>query len=102
MHLLVEIHPALNISTLINNLKTASARRARTRFASTSNLFIGNRFFCIALIMLAASEVPYWRQCDVTGKATGPRKNRARPSGPLDPLLAYGPRRGMRGRMFNL
>ncbi|WP_418910385.1 IS200/IS605 family transposase [Acidithiobacillus ferriphilus] len=45
VHLLVEIHPALNISTLINNLKTASARRARTRFASTSNLFIGNRFF---------------------------------------------------------
>ncbi|MHB1321625.1 MAG: transposase [Acidithiobacillus ferrivorans] len=28
VHLLVEIHPALNISTLINNLKTASARRA--------------------------------------------------------------------------
>jgi len=33
VHLLVEIHPALNISTLINNLKTASARRARNRFA---------------------------------------------------------------------
>ena len=25
VHLLVEIHPALNISTLINNLKTASS-----------------------------------------------------------------------------
>ncbi|MHB8369383.1 MAG: transposase, partial [Leptospirales bacterium] len=33
MHLLVEIHPALNISTLINNLKTASSRRTRNRFA---------------------------------------------------------------------
>lgn len=33
VHLLVAIHPALNISTLINNLKTASARRARNRFA---------------------------------------------------------------------
>ncbi|HUW98479.1 MAG TPA: transposase [Acidiferrobacter sp.] len=29
VHLLAEIHPALNISTLINNLKTASSRRAR-------------------------------------------------------------------------
>jgi putative transposase len=33
VHLLVDIHPALDISVLINNLKTASARRARSRFA---------------------------------------------------------------------
>lgn len=33
VHMLIDIHPALNISTLINNLKTASARRARNRFA---------------------------------------------------------------------
>jgi putative transposase len=33
VHLLVDIHPALNISVLINNLKTASARRSRARFA---------------------------------------------------------------------
>lgn len=33
VHLLVDIHPALDISVLINNLKTASARRARNRFA---------------------------------------------------------------------
>jgi putative transposase len=32
VHLLVAIHPALDISVLINNLKTASARRARARF----------------------------------------------------------------------
>ena len=32
-HLLVDIHPALHISVLINNLKTASARRTRNRFA---------------------------------------------------------------------
>jgi putative transposase len=31
VHLLVDIHPALDISVLINNLKTASARRARAR-----------------------------------------------------------------------
>jgi putative transposase len=33
VHILVNIHPALDISALINNLKTASARRARNRFA---------------------------------------------------------------------
>ncbi|HEK1308667.1 TPA: IS200/IS605 family transposase [Pseudomonas aeruginosa] len=33
VHLLVDIHPALDISVLVNNLKTASARRARARFA---------------------------------------------------------------------
>ena len=32
-HLLADIHPALDISVLINNLKTASARRTRNRFA---------------------------------------------------------------------
>lgn len=32
IHLLVDIHPALDISALINNLKTASARRTRNRF----------------------------------------------------------------------
>lgn len=30
---MIEIHPALDISVLINNLKTASARRTRSRFA---------------------------------------------------------------------
>jgi len=33
VHLPVDIHPALDISVLINNLKTASARRTRNRFA---------------------------------------------------------------------
>jgi len=33
VHLLVDIHPALDISVLIDNLKTASARRTRNRFA---------------------------------------------------------------------
>jgi putative transposase len=32
VHLLADIHPALNISMLINNLKTASARRCGNRF----------------------------------------------------------------------
>ena len=33
VHLLIAIHPALDISVLINNLKTASSRRTRNRFS---------------------------------------------------------------------
>ena len=33
-HILIGVHPALNLSVLINNLKTASARRCRNRFAA--------------------------------------------------------------------
>ena len=39
IHMLVDIHPALDISILINNLKTASARRARNRFGNHLSLF---------------------------------------------------------------
>jgi putative transposase len=33
VHLLVDIHPALNISTLVNNLKSASFKRLRREFS---------------------------------------------------------------------
>ncbi|OGT89431.1 MAG: transposase [Gammaproteobacteria bacterium RIFOXYA12_FULL_61_12] len=45
VHLLIDIHPALNLSTLINNLKTASARRARNRFAEHLARFYGKPHF---------------------------------------------------------
>jgi putative transposase len=45
VHLLVEIHPALNISVLINNLKTASARRCRNRFLDHLNAFYRKPLF---------------------------------------------------------
>ena len=45
VHLLVSIHPALNISTLINNLKTATARRARNRFAEHLAPFYWKPYF---------------------------------------------------------
>lgn len=44
-HLLAEIHPALNISTVINNRKTASARRVRNRFAEHLKPFYGKPYF---------------------------------------------------------
>ena len=45
VHLLIDIHPALNISVLINNLKTASARRTRNRFAEHLALFYRKPLF---------------------------------------------------------
>jgi putative transposase len=45
VHLLIDIHPALNISVLVNNLKTASARRARNRFAEHLAQFYGRPLF---------------------------------------------------------
>lgn len=45
VHLLVGIHPALNLSTLINNLKSASARRMRNRFADHLRQFYGKPYF---------------------------------------------------------
>lgn len=45
VHLLVDIHPALDISVLINNLKTASARRTRARFADHLSTFYSKPVF---------------------------------------------------------
>jgi len=45
VHLLIAIHPALDISVLINNLKTASARRTRNRFADHLAPFYGKPWF---------------------------------------------------------
>ncbi len=45
VHLLVGIHPALNISILINNLKSASARRMRNRFADHLAKFYWKPYF---------------------------------------------------------
>jgi len=45
VHLLADIHPALNISTLINNLKSASSRRLRNKFAVRIRKFYGKPVF---------------------------------------------------------
>lgn len=44
-HMLVDIHPALDISVLINNLKTASARRTRNRFTEHIAKFYSKPLF---------------------------------------------------------
>jgi len=45
VHLLLEIPPALHISPLINNLKSASSRRIRNRFAEPLKQFYGKPYF---------------------------------------------------------
>ncbi len=45
VHLLVGIHPAVNIATLINNLKSARSRRMRNRFAHHLAKFYGKPYF---------------------------------------------------------
>jgi putative transposase len=45
VHLLTGIHPALDISVPINNLKTASTRRARNRFAHRLAPFLPQPLF---------------------------------------------------------
>ena len=45
VHLLIDIRPALDISVLISNLKTASARRTRNRFAEHLTPFYSKPLF---------------------------------------------------------
>jgi putative transposase len=45
VHLLIDIHPALDISVLVNNLKTASARRMRNRFGEHLAMFYKKPLF---------------------------------------------------------
>lgn len=48
VHLLAEIHPALNISSLVANLKTASSKRARNRFSEHLNRPLDPRLaYCV-------------------------------------------------------
>jgi putative transposase len=45
VHLLIEIHPALDISQLVNNIKSASSRRARGQFAEHVARFYWKPYF---------------------------------------------------------
>ncbi|SMC03150.1 putative transposase [Sulfobacillus thermosulfidooxidans DSM 9293] len=45
VHLFISIHPALNISTLVNNLKSASSRRMRHHFAEHLAKFYQKPYF---------------------------------------------------------
>jgi REP element-mobilizing transposase RayT len=73
VHLLVDIHPALDISVLINNLKTASARRARNRFADHLAPSTANPYSGTAPILSVALGASHWKRCALTSTRRAPR-----------------------------
>jgi putative transposase len=79
VHMLVDIRPALNISTLINNLKSASSKRLRREFASRVKKFYGKPvFWHRAYYVGSVGSVTLdtiRRYIDQQGKVERPRKN---------------------------
>ena len=84
------IHPALNISTLINNLKSASSRRMRNRFADHLRKFYGKPYFWHRADYVgsvgSASLETVKRYVEAQGTQEKPRKA-ARPHPGENPLL---------------
>ena len=78
VHLLVGLHPALNISTLINNLKSASSRRMRNRFADHLRKFYWKPYFWHRAYYVgsvgAASLETVKRYVEAQGTKEKPRK----------------------------
>ncbi len=98
---LVEIHPVLNISVLINNLKTASARRARNRFADHLKAFywkpyFWHRAYYVGSVGGATLEVAR-RQVGSQGTKESPARTR----GPLFPSRPSAQEGESAGGMFN-
>ena len=83
VHLLVGIHPAWTISILINNLKSASARRMRNRFAEHLRQFYGkpvfeHRAYYVGSVGGASLETVK-RYVEAQGTQEKPRKAAKRP-----------------------
>lgn len=79
VHLLADIHPALNISTLVNNLKSASSKRLRRVFASRIRKFylkpiFWNRAYYVGSVGTVTLET-IKRYVDQQGTKEKPRKS---------------------------
>ncbi|MHB1748441.1 MAG: IS200/IS605 family transposase, partial [Leptospirillum sp.] len=89
-------------STLINNLKTASSRRTRNRFAEHLKPFyqkpyFWHRAYYVGSVGGATLEtVQRYVEAQGTTEKAGRRKTKP----PAFPLLPFGLRRGMLGQMF--
>lgn len=57
------MHPALDILILINNLKTSSARNAKNQFADHFCSFSRSRCFGIVFTLLVVLVVQDWMHC---------------------------------------
>ncbi len=94
VHLLIDIHPALDLSALINNLKTASARRTRNRFAEHLAAFYSkplfwHRAYYVGSVGGATLEtVRAYVDAQGTVEHTREAAAKAKTKHPLDPLLS--------------
>ena len=77
VRLLIDIHPALALSVLINNLKTASARRARNR--------------CVEHLAAFYSKPLFWRRAYFVGSVGGGTLETVRDYVPLGSRGAHAP-----------
>ena len=83
VQLLAGIHPALNISILINNLKSASSRRMRNRFTDQLAKFYWKPYFWHRAYYVGsvgeASLETVKRYVEAQGTKEKPRKAAKRP-----------------------
>jgi putative transposase len=79
VHMLVDIHPALNISTLVNNLKSASSKRLRGKFSAHIKKFywkpvFWHRAYYVGSVGNVTLEI-IRRYVEQQGTKEQPRKN---------------------------
>ncbi|MEO8418579.1 MAG: IS200/IS605 family transposase [Methylophilaceae bacterium] len=84
VHLLAEIHPALDISNLINNLKSASSMRARNRYTDHLRQFYSkpvfwHRAYYVGSVGNASLETVQ-KYIEQQGTKEKPRKPKSNPS----------------------
>jgi len=89
----VDIHPALDISTLINNLKSASSRRVRGEFATPLARFyrqpvLWHRAYFVGSVGGVTLEV-IKRYVQNQGTSSKPGRPTTKSRAALDPLLAH-------------
>ena len=92
VHLLADIHPALDISTLINNLKSASSRRVRGEFATHLARFyrkpvLWHRAYFVGSVGGVTLDV-IKRYVQNQGTSSKPGRPTTKSRAALDPLLA--------------
>lgn len=79
VHLLIDIHPARDISVLVNNLKTASARRTRSRFAEHLASFYEKPLFWHRAYFVGSVGAQHWRRCGPMWMRREPKNMREKP-----------------------
>ena len=101
VHLLAEIHPALNISTLVNNLKTASTRRVRNHFLERLKAFYLKPYFWHRAYFVGSVGGPTLETVRRYVESQGTREKPRKANPPDCPPLGLRPKKG-RGQKFKM